>query len=96
MHALISALSFASALTAIFAFRFSPTRRTLVIYFVVFGSIEFAVHTAFLPEGAVPIEAAMVLFGIAAIFVPLTYARRRWDAAADAPRATDTSTTSEE
>lgn len=70
MDGLLVALGFASALTAMFAFRFPGTRkpRILVAYFVIFGTLESIAHVFFIEEGAIPVETAFVLFGITALF----------------------------
>ena len=74
----MSALAFASAFTALFAFRFRMKAWVIGAYFAGFALLEYVIQAFFLPEGAFPKEATLVLFGIAAIFTALRYAQKRF------------------
>jgi predicted membrane-bound mannosyltransferase len=88
MVSVFNAIAFATALTALFAFRFRVHRpRTLGIYFAFFATLEATVAHHFLPEGAVPPVTAVVLFGIAALFGVGVFVLRRLER--DAARDTE-------
>ena len=76
--ALMSALSFASALTAITAFRFQMKPSMIVAYFTGLAVLEGVAHVFFLPEGAIPIEATFVLLGITGLFIVTNLVLRRF------------------
>ncbi|MCA9607120.1 MAG: hypothetical protein KC619_16050 [Myxococcales bacterium] len=78
MHEVLNALAFASALTAIFAFRFRARPWVLGLYFAGFGAIEVVAHRFVLPEGTFPPETAWVLFVIAALFLIAGRIQRRF------------------
>lgn len=80
MFGLLNGVAFASALTAIFAFRFQERRpAALIAYFALFATIEGFVHTQ-LPEGAVPPITAVVLLGITCLFLAANYVLRKVEA----------------
>jgi len=77
VHEVLNAIGFASALTAIFAFRFRAKPRVLVGYFALFATIEGIGQRFVLPEGTFPPETAYVLFLITALFVIAGRIQRR-------------------
>ncbi len=77
VHEVLNALAFASALTAIFAFRFRARPWVLALYFALFAAIEITAQAFVLPEGTFPHETAYVLFVIAALFVAAGRIQRR-------------------
>lgn len=78
MSELITALAFASALTALFTFRYSVPAWAVALYFVGFAALDYVVQGLILPPGTFPDELAWVLFAIAALFVVAGVIRRRF------------------
>ncbi len=77
MHSPWNAIAFASALTAIFAFRYRARLWVLAAYFAGFAGLEYGAQGLVLPRGALPPETAYVLFFIAALFVIAGRIQRR-------------------
>ncbi len=78
MLGLLNAVAFGSALTAIFVFRFSVRRPTVVAaYFAFFAGLEWVAQTFFISVGAIPVELPLILFGIAVLFAVATIVANR-------------------
>ncbi|MCZ7685947.1 MAG: hypothetical protein M5U28_47200 [Sandaracinaceae bacterium] len=81
---MLNAIAFATAITAITAFRFQTWRRPALVagYFVIVAAAEIAAEAFLIPEGAIPPVTALVLFGIAALFAIAILVVRRFERAA--------------
>ena len=79
MTTIVISLSIASALTAIFAFRFRTykTPRVLAAYFTGFFLLELLAEKLVIPPGLLGLEVAWVCFAIALLFVVATLATRK-------------------
>ena len=76
---LFVALSFASLLTAMLAFRFELGRRPVLLasYFAFFASLEMAAETYVLPPEVFGPEVGIVLTVLTVLFIAATFGARR-------------------
>ena len=88
MVSFVVALSIASVLTAIFAFRFRNSRRPLLLagYFLVFFVMEWVASHFFIPPGAFGMEIALVCFPLTALFIGASILSHRWEEDEDTRR----------
>ena len=82
---LVVAGSIATALTAVFAFRFRAWKapRRLVAYFSIFFVIELVAERLVLPPGTLGLEVALVFFAITILFVVAIHATRQLEVGED-------------
>lgn len=80
---MLNAIAFATAITAITAFRFRAWQKPawVAAYFVLVAALEIAAEELVLPKDAVPPITAVVLFAIAAIFGIAALVVRRFERA---------------
>ncbi len=79
---MLVSLSVAALLAAMFTFRFRTWQHPLwgLAYFTLFAVVESVAQNVFLPAGTLPNEIAFICLPLAAIFVALTFALRKYEA----------------
>jgi hypothetical protein len=87
MSTLLISFSIALLLTVVFAFRFGFWRRPwlLLVYYLVFQTLEGVGEYFFLPRDALPIEIAYVCLPLSAVFIGIIVVVRRYEETAVRP-----------